>query len=34
VLCKPLSRATLREELIRIGKLAPTSAAARTQSTH
>ncbi len=34
VLCKPLSRATLREELIRIGKLAPTNAATRTQSTH
>jgi CheY-like chemotaxis protein len=34
VLCKPLSRASLREELIRIGKLAPTDAMARIASTH
>ncbi|HJU11618.1 MAG TPA: response regulator [Candidatus Binataceae bacterium] len=30
VLCKPLSRATLREELVRIGKLAPRRAGMRT----
>lgn len=34
VLCKPLSRASLREELIRIGKLAPTHAMARVAATH
>ena len=33
VLCKPLSRASLREELIRIGKL-PASGSAHTTSTH
>lgn len=33
VLCKPLSRASLREELIRIGKLPPTGSA-NTTSTH
>jgi len=33
VLCKPLSRATLREELIRIGKLAPR-ACVRTTFAH
>jgi CheY-like chemotaxis protein len=32
VLCKPLSRANLREELVRIGKLAP-KASARTNFT-
>src|SRR5215831_14570876 len=30
VLCKPLSRANLREELVRIGKLAPGSTRVRT----
>jgi CheY-like chemotaxis protein len=30
VLCKPLSRAILREELVRIGKLAPRPARTRT----
>ena len=30
VLCKPLSRANLREELVRIGKLAPRSTPGRT----
>lgn len=34
VLCKPLSRASLREELIRLGKLPPTGSAVRTTSTH
>jgi two-component system response regulator len=34
VLCKPLSRGSLREELIRIGKLPPVEAAARIASTH
>ena len=35
VLCKPLSRASLREELIRIGKLPPlTSGTRTTTSTH
>ena len=33
VLCKPLSRASLREELIRIGKL-PAGGSAHTTSTH
>lgn len=33
VLCKPLSRASLREELIRIGKL-PAASSAHTTSTH
>ncbi len=33
VLCKPLSRANLREELIRIGKLAPTRSV-RTTFAH
>src|ERR1700674_3168707 len=33
VLCKPLSRASLREELIRIGKLPPTGSA-HTTNTH
>ncbi len=33
VLCKPLSRASLREELIRLGKLPPTGSAPTT-STH
>jgi CheY-like chemotaxis protein len=32
VLCKPLSRASLREELIRIGKLPPTGSANTTSS--
>jgi CheY-like chemotaxis protein len=31
VLCKPLSRAILREELVRIGKLAPKIAGTRTR---
>jgi CheY-like chemotaxis protein len=34
VLCKPLSRANLREELIRIGKLAPRAAYVRTNFAH
>lgn len=34
VLCKPLSRATLREELVRIGKLPPSASMTRTISTH
>jgi CheY-like chemotaxis protein len=34
VLCKPLSRASLREELIRIGKLPPTHSAARVANSH
>jgi CheY-like chemotaxis protein len=34
VLCKPLSRASLREELIRIGKLPPSETMTRTTSTH
>ena len=34
VLCKPLSRASLREELIRLGKLPPTGSAIRVTSTH
>jgi CheY-like chemotaxis protein len=33
VLCKPLSRASLREELIRIGKLSPNGSA-NTTNTH
>jgi CheY-like chemotaxis protein len=33
VLCKPLSRASLREELIRIGKLPPNTSA-HTTNTH
>lgn len=34
VLCKPLSRANLREELIRIGKLAPKATRPRTSIAH
>jgi CheY-like chemotaxis protein len=34
VLCKPLSRASLREELIRIGKLPPTGSVTRISTTH
>ena len=34
VLCKPLSRASLREELIRIGKLPPTGSITRISSSH
>ncbi|MGO9265821.1 MAG: response regulator [Candidatus Binataceae bacterium] len=34
VLCKPLSRASLREELIRIGKLPPVEFPTRIASTH
>jgi CheY-like chemotaxis protein len=34
VLCKPLSRASLREELIRIGKLPPREFPTRIASTH
>ncbi len=34
VLCKPLSRATLREELVRIGKLAPRPSSVRTNTAH
>jgi CheY-like chemotaxis protein len=34
VLCKPLSRAILREELIRLGKLPPVEAGPRMISTH
>jgi len=34
VLCKPLSRASLREELIRIGKLAPGEAPSHVAATH
>ena len=34
VLCKPLSRAILREELVRIGKLAPRQLGARTSTAH
>jgi CheY-like chemotaxis protein len=34
VLCKPLSRASLREELVRIGKLAPNDSATRIAATH
>jgi CheY-like chemotaxis protein len=34
VLCKPLSRASLREELIRIGKLPPLTSGLRTTSSH
>ncbi len=34
VLCKPLSRASLREELIRLGKLPPTGSATRVTGTH
>lgn len=34
VLCKPLSRASLREELIRIGKLPPLESPTRIASTH
>ncbi|HLW70199.1 MAG TPA: response regulator [Candidatus Binataceae bacterium] len=34
VLCKPLSRASLREELVRIGKLAPGETPARVAATH
>jgi len=34
VLCKPLSRANLREELIRIGKLAPGPTRVRTSFAH
>lgn len=34
VLCKPLSRANLREELVRIGKLAPRAARVRTNFAH
>ncbi|MGH7838615.1 MAG: response regulator [Candidatus Binataceae bacterium] len=34
VLCKPLSRASLREELIRIGKLAPGETPSRVAATH
>jgi CheY-like chemotaxis protein len=34
VLCKPLSRANLREELTRIGKLAPKATRPRTSIAH
>ncbi len=34
VLCKPLSRASLREELIRIGKLPPVESAPAIARTH
>jgi CheY-like chemotaxis protein len=34
VLCKPLSRANLREELVRIGKLAPGPTRVRTNFAH
>ncbi|MGH7935229.1 MAG: response regulator [Candidatus Binataceae bacterium] len=34
VLCKPLSRASLREELIRLGKLPPVNGAVPTTNTH
>jgi CheY-like chemotaxis protein len=34
VLCKPLSRASLREELVRIGKLAPNPGKVRTTTSH
>jgi CheY-like chemotaxis protein len=34
VLCKPLSRANLREELVRIGKLAPRPTPVRTNFAH
>jgi CheY-like chemotaxis protein len=34
VLCKPLSRASLREELVRIGKLAPTEKPSHVAATH
>jgi CheY-like chemotaxis protein len=34
VLCKPLSRANLREELIRIGKLPPTASGLRLTGSH
>jgi len=34
VLCKPLSRASLREELVRIGKLAPRPTSVRTTFAH
>jgi CheY-like chemotaxis protein len=34
VLCKPLSRANLREELVRIGKLAPRPNLVRTNFAH
>ncbi|MGH7987264.1 MAG: response regulator [Candidatus Binataceae bacterium] len=34
VLCKPLSRASLREELVRIGKLPTPAGAVRSTTTH
>lgn len=34
VLCKPLSRAGLREELVRIGKLPPSASPTRISGTH
>ena len=34
VLCKPLSRGSLREELVRIGKLPPSKYPTRISSTH
>lgn len=34
VLCKPLSRATLREELVRIGKLPPRDSARRSAASN
>jgi CheY-like chemotaxis protein len=34
VLCKPLSRAGLHEELVRIGKLAPKPSSPRTSISH
>jgi len=34
VLCKPLSRASLREELVRIGKLQPKANSVRTNFAH
>ena len=34
VLCKPLSRASLREELIRMGKLPPLKTPTRIANTH
>ncbi len=34
VLCKPLSRAILREELVRLGKLPPADSAMRVISVH
>jgi len=34
VLCKPLSRASLREELVRIGKLPPKPTLVRTSIAH